>query len=182
MISFFDLALIIILAWTAIRGYMKGFISSIATLAALLLGIWGASTLFASFGDFIKRGFSLNTQYHHLIAFSILFILIIVLVLLTGKLVEKLVDNLSLGIVNRIAGAIFGVLKTLFFISILLVLLNKIEASIKIIPEKQKQNSFLFLPLSNFAVKMFPYLQFNNFKNNIEMKIMNEPPAIEFQK
>lgn len=163
-----DLVFSILFLWAAYRGYTKGFIVQLATLAALLLGILGA-VMFSDFtsGLIIKK-FEVSGNYLPIISFAVTFIVIVIAVHLLAKMLNKLVDAIALGIVNRLLGVLFSVLKIAFIASIILVLINKVDNKYNFIPDDTKENSLFYKPLSNFAPMIFPYLNFEKIKGKIE--------------
>jgi len=163
-----DLVFAILFLWSAYRGYTKGFIVQLATLGALLLGILGA-VMFSDFtSSLIIKKFEVSGQYLPIISFAVTFIVIVVAVHILAKLLNKLIDAIALGVVNRLFGVLFSVLKYAFIISIILVLINKADDKYHFIPEETKENSLLYKPLSNFAPLIFPYLNFDKIREEFE--------------
>jgi membrane protein required for colicin V production len=65
-----------------------------------------------------------------------------------------------MSILSRLAGALFGVLKTAFILSILMIVIVKIENfTITIIPEKAKAESKFYGPIENMAPNILPFLK-----------------------
>lgn len=169
-----DLVFAIVLLWAAYRGFTKGFIVQLATLAALLLGILGA-VLFSDFtSELIIKKFEVSGQYLPILSFALTFIVIVIAVHLLAKALNKLIDAIALGVVNRLLGVLFSVLKIGFIISIILVLVNKIDSKYNFIPDDTKENSLLYKPLSNFAPMVFPYLNFDKMKEKIDTEKIKE--------
>ena len=165
-----DLVFLIILLWSAYKGFRKGFILQISTLAALLLGIFGA----IKFSDFtatlLSDNFDISNQYLQIIAFAVTFIAIVIAVHLIARIIEKLVQAIALGFINRLLGTVFGVAKVAFIISIILVLVNKANDKYNFMPEENTENSLLYQPLSDFAPMIFPYLNFEDIKEDFKKK------------
>jgi len=145
----------------------------LATLAALLLGILGA-VLFSDFtsGLIIKK-FDVSGQYLPILSFAVTFIVIVIAVHLLAKALNKLIDAIALGIVNRLLGVLFSLLKTAFIVSIVLVLINKADNKYNFIPDETKDESLLYKPLSNFAPMIFPYLNFDKIRDKFEEEKSN---------
>lgn len=163
-----DLVFAILLLWAAYRGYSKGFIVQLATLAALLLGILGA-VMFSDFtSSLIIKKFDVSGQYLPIISFALTFIAIVIAVHILAKALNKLIDAIALGIINRLLGVLFSVLKIAFIVSIILVLINKADNKYNFIPDETKEKSLLYKPLSNFAPMIFPYLNFDKLKESFE--------------
>lgn len=169
-----DLVFAILLLWAAYRGYTKGFIVQLATLAALLLGILGA-VMFSDFtSSLIIKKFEVSGQYLPIISFALTFIAIVIAVHILAKALNKLIDAIALGIINRLLGVLFSVLKIAFIVSIILVLINKADNKYNFIPDETKENSLLYKPLSNFAPMIFPYLNFDKIKESFEEEQKNQ--------
>lgn len=170
----FDIIFAIILLYSAYKGFSKGFVIQAATLVALLLGIYGAVRFSDYTADILSIKLNITTQYLPLIAFAVTFVAIVILVHLIAGVTEKLLRAVALGFVNRIAGLLFGILKSAFIISILLVIINGIDTRMNIIPSDVKNNSLLYRPLSEFAPKIFPFLKFNQLREGKENTGNNE--------
>jgi membrane protein required for colicin V production len=165
--NYFDIIFLVIFLWSAYRGIKKGFVVMAASLAALILGIWGAIRFSNLTFVLLSKNFELKTQYLSLIAFALTFVVIVILVHLVARLIEKLLKAVALNFLNRIAGLFFGIITTAFIISVILVVMNTIDKKLPFIPEEHKSNSLLYEPLSKLAPAIFPYLKFEHIKKNI---------------
>jgi membrane protein required for colicin V production len=166
--NYFDAIFAIAFIWSIYRGLTKGFVIMVATLAALLLGVWGAVHFSSITSELLYRHLNLQTQYLSLISFALTFVLIVIAVHLLARAIDKLLKAVALGWVNRLAGMLFGILKTAFIISIILVLVNNIDKRVPFIQEEHKQGSLLYEPLSKLAPAIFPFLNFNQIRERIE--------------
>lgn len=169
--NYFDIIFAAILLYSAYKGFSKGIVIQAASLVALLLGIFGAIKFSDITSDFLVREFELTTQYLPLISFAITFVIIVLGVHLVARIVDKLMKAVALGFINRISGLIFGLIKTAFIISIVLVIVNNSDKKFNFLPEKKVEESLLYEPLSNFAPFLFPYLNFEDIKGTIEENI-----------
>jgi len=166
--NLFDLVFIVLLIWSAYRGFTKGFILQLSTLAALLLGIYGAIHFSDFTAQMLTDHFSISNDYLSIIAFALTFVVIVIAIHLLARLIEKLIQAIALGFINRILGIVFGIAKTAFIISIILVLVNKANDKYHFIPREKTENSFLYEPLSDFAPAIFPYLKFDELKEEFD--------------
>ncbi len=125
--NYLDLIIAIPLAWGAYKGFRKGLIVSVASLLALLLGIYGA----LEFSDYARALLTENTEmqanYVPITAFVLTFIAIVIAVHFIAKLIDKFIDAIALSWLNAIAGMAFGILKFAFILSILIFLFEKID-------------------------------------------------------
>lgn len=155
-----DIVLIIILIAAAVHGFIKGFFVEFASVAALVLGIWGAIEFSGIVREWLSDSLNWRPETIRLVAFILIFVVVVVIVHLIANLVEQFVKAIALGIFSRLAGAIFGVLKSAFILSILMLIVAKIEAShFTIIPESAKKESIYYKPLEQFAPNILPFLK-----------------------
>jgi len=166
--SFIDIILIALFIIAGFHGYKKGFVSQFASLAGLLLGIWGALKFSDFTADLLIKYFHLSTVYLHLIAFSITFLIIVFIVHLIGKAVEGVFELAFLGFANSILGVIFGVLKMAFILSVFLIIIGKADTKINIIPNDIAEESIFYRPIARLASSIFPELNFDEIKSQLE--------------
>ncbi len=119
--NFLDLILLTPIVFGLGRGLYKGLINELASLISLALGVF----LAYQYSDLL---FQLLSQYIDeagkgimLLSYALIFIASSILVLLIAKALTKLLKLVALGLMNRILGGIFGALK---FLLILLILIH----------------------------------------------------------
>ena len=151
--SYFDIIAGIFLILAALKGLKNGFIKELAGLAALILGI----ILAVQFSDVTARFLSgiFHSQYMGIIAFLVTFVIVVLIVHLIASLLRTLIHAIALGPFDRIIGLVFGMLKTAFIISILLLGLNAFGLEDKIITPKEQQRSKLYPPVKKAAPLIF---------------------------
>lgn len=168
--NYIDLVLGIILVLAAIQGFRKGFIVEAASLAALVLGIWGAIKFSDWTADFITRKFNYHSEYLSIIAFILVFIGIVVLISLLGKVLDNVVKAVALGFLNRLAGIIFGVLKVAVILSIFLLLFDAVDENVHLLPAKQKAESKVYTPMKQLVPTLFPFIKLWDFDKKSDKK------------
>ncbi len=157
--NYIDIILVILLLLAAINGFKKGLIAEVASLAALILGIWGAIEFSYITSDFLVENFDLHTKHLNIISFVVTFIVIVILVHIVGNTINKLAETVMLGFVNKLAGLVFGVLRSALILSIILVVFDKIDEDIHILSENTKENSRMYEPIRSFAPSIFPFIE-----------------------
>lgn len=171
-INLLDIIIIIPLLLWAYQGYKKGFVISLASFAALFLGLYAA--LF--FSDFsagkLKEYFEIGEKYLAIIAFVVTFVVVVIAVVVVGNIVQKFVDVLLLGFLNKAAGALFGILKGALYLSILIFVLNYFGAGDYLIKQKHRDGSALYAPVESFAPLLYSWLHLDNL--NIELPSKEE--------
>jgi len=156
--NFIDVIIVIIIFFSLLGGLKNGLIAEVASLAALILGIWGAIHFSGITTDLLIRYFDLKTGYMNIISFAVTFIVIVILVHIVGSTISKLVDWGILGVFNKLGGVLFAMLRSILFLSITLMVFDKIDRDVHIIPEKIKENSRMYEPIRNIGPSIFPFI------------------------
>lgn len=164
--NYFDIVVGILLVLAVIKGLKNGLIIELASLTALVLGLFGAIK-FSSITESILSEY-VNSSHIGLIAFIATFILIVVGVHIVARMVDKFVSAIALGLVNRVLGAAFSLIKYAFIISVILAIVSGFEPNFSIIPKQQKESSTLYKPLKSIAPMVFPYLEFDSVRQQID--------------
>lgn len=145
-----DLLIAIPLGWLIFKGYKKGLIYELASLAGVIVG----SILAVRFAHWFSELVGLHGENAYLIAFFIIFVIVIVLSLLAAKLVEKFVKLMHVGIFNNLAGALFGLLKGACIIGVLLYYVAVIDLNGRILTKNAKDASLLYRPVERTGCKL----------------------------
>ena len=151
-----DIIISVLLLFGLVRGFMKGFFIEIASLVALVGGVYGAMNFSFYASDILQKYVNWDAKYIQIAAFSLTFLAIIILVSLLGKLMTKLVETIALGLVNKIFGGVFGFLKIAIMLSFILLFFNQINSTIPFIKQKTVDESLLFKPVKELAPMLFP--------------------------
>jgi membrane protein required for colicin V production len=175
-INYLDILLAVLLLLFAWSGFRKGLVIEIATLAALILGLFLAYYFSVFVSEKLKEFFSISDQYLEIISFIVVFIGVILFVMLVGKLFEKLIDVLMLGFLNKLAGAIFGIFKGALFISIFIFIVGFVSSGHYFFKKETRDSSLLYNPISSIAPAMFSWFDPEKFHFDFFEKV--EKPAV----
>jgi membrane protein required for colicin V production len=166
--NWIDAVIVIILILSMITGFINGFVKEVASLAALILGIWGAIRFSAFTAAKLYDYFDMTGQYVGIIAFLITFGIIVVLIHFAGMLADKIITSISLGFINRIFGIAFGLIKTILILSVFFVVLNVIDSKRHFLPRDKIENSIFYNPISDIAPVLFPIIGEGNFNRSFD--------------
>ena len=154
----FDIIIAVILVFGFIRGLMKGLFVEVASLVALVAGVYGAIHFSYFVGDFLQAKVSWKENYITLVSFAVTFALIVLVISLLGKLFTKLADFAYLGWINKVLGGVFGALKLALILSVILMVFDKFNNTIPFVDKKEKDSSILYEPVRTLAPLLFPNL------------------------
>ena len=141
--NYLDIIIAIVLFLFGYRGWRKGLIISLVTLAAFVVGIYGAM----HFSDFtaahLQDFMEIDPKYLNTVAFILTFILLVILVNIIGRLVTKAVKAMNLGFFNKLGGFLFGAAKGVLLCSTFVLVLNNLQM-IGLVKEDIKKDSVLY--------------------------------------
>ena len=152
----FDIVLLGLLLFGFIRGLMKGLFVELASLIALIAGVYGALHFSHFAGNFLKDSVQWEEKYISIVAFAVTFFIIVIAIALLGKIFTKMANFASLGVLNKLLGGIFGILKFGVILSILLIIFDKLNRTIPFTSKDITKESVLYEPVRDLAPMLFP--------------------------
>ncbi len=156
--SFIDIILGVAMLFGLVRGVMKGLFVEVASLLALVLGVYGAIHFSFYAADLIQTKVEWNLKTINIVAFAITFVVIVFAISLAGKALTKLADFAALGMLNKLLGGAFGALKIGLILSVLLIVFNKLNNALPFLEDEDIEQSVLYKPVKSIAPILFPTL------------------------
>jgi membrane protein required for colicin V production len=153
--TFLDIFLGLLLLWGVYRGLKNGLLIEVASIIALIAGLFGAFHFSYIVADYLSETWHWNITYINLIAFIITFFLIVIAVNLLARLLTKVINIAMLGLLNKIAGAFFGALKVAVILGAFLVFFDRVNTSFEFLSEKTKNESALYGPIRDIGALVF---------------------------
>lgn len=136
-----DIALILILLLGAFTGYRKGFLSELFSVLAIILGILAGFKLMGAAMLLLMNNYSIDEKILPYVAFGIVFLVVVIVVSMLGNFFKASLEKTVLGNVDQVAGAMLGIFKTAFMISVAIWLTTSMEFEI---PPHLSEDSWLY--------------------------------------
>ncbi len=156
--SVLDIVLTVLILFGLVRGLMNGFFVEIASLIALVAGVYGA----IHFSNYAATLIDENSQWDektvNIVAFAVTFLIIVLVIAIAGKALTKLADFAALGIVNKLLGALFGALKVAVILSVFLNVFDSMNRAIPLTDEDSIKDSMLYAPVKSLIPTIFPII------------------------
>jgi membrane protein required for colicin V production len=170
--NFFDVLILGFVALFIINGFRKGFIISLATLAALILGIYLAVHFSNYVQVLLQNNFHPSKTWLPILSFLITFLVVVFLVLMVARVMEKIVDVVGMGVFNKLAGALLGLVKGVFLASIILFILFSMDKKQKWITAEDRRGSYSMNAVENVFPKIMSQLG-----TSIHFPFLNDEPS-----
>ena len=154
--NIFDIVIAVLLIFAFVRGFMKGFFVEVASLIALVGGVFGAIYFSYFASDVLEEYVDWDEDYIALTAFAVTFIAIVVAVSFLGKMLTKMADFAALGLINKILGGIFALLKSVLILSVIFVFFARLNSNLLFVGKETLDNSILYAPVKGIVPAIFP--------------------------
>jgi membrane protein required for colicin V production len=114
-----DLLIVAVLVTSVVSAFVKGFFLEVFSLAGVVIGLFFAGANYSGFAPLVMLLVP-NREAANLIAFLVIAMLVMLLAGLLGRVLRGLIRQVGLGIVDRIFGAVFGLVKGCIVVTLVL--------------------------------------------------------------
>ncbi len=125
-----DFVLLGLMLWGAVSGFRKGFLFMLFALLALVAGVLAGWLFMGELETMLRPHFKLNEKYLPYLSFLLLFATTLLVVRTVGALTKWALHKTILGWADRLAGAFLGALKTMCWLGIVIILVNKLVTAL----------------------------------------------------
>ena len=141
----------------AIQGFIKGFVRQLAGLVGLVAGLLIARALFGVVGERLASQMGMSVGFGQILAFGLIWMVVPITLSLMAYLLTKTLEAVRLGFINRWLGAGLGAIKYLLAASILICVIEWVDADgTLLINKEQKEQSKLYYPMEQLAGVFLP--------------------------
>ncbi len=149
-----DLIIAVLLLLGAARGFQKGFFHEVATLLALIVGIYLAILASNIAGHIVSGIVDWNIQIVKIIVFILVFFTVAITIRGLGHLLTKLMKALFLGFINRLAGFVTGLIKWALIMSLAFVIIDYFDGEKRLISQEMQDSSYLYRHLDRLSDRL----------------------------
>ena len=154
--NYIDFLILVPLLYAGWKGFKHGLIIEVFTLLALVVGLYAGIHFSDYIAGVLKNSLSWRSKYVPVVAFTITFLGVGAMVYFAGKAIEKVVKITGLTPINKGLGIFFSILKMLYFISVILVLIESYDEKSDFFPEETKSESLLYNPIKKVSSSTIP--------------------------
>ena len=157
--SIVDIILGCLILYAIYRGLKNGLFVELASFLSLIIGIYVTIKFSSIMRDFLVNSMSWSPKYISIIAFALTFLAVVAGIHLLAKVFTGITSFAYLGWLNKLAGAVFSVLKTIVALSIVLNLFQKINVNGIIASKETLDASIFYNPIQEISSYVFPSLE-----------------------
>lgn len=155
-IEIFDLVIILITLLLGLKGLFRGLIKEVFGIIGIVGAIFVASRISTEVGGLLAPVLVLdNPSTLKLIGFVVSLVAVWLIVYSAGVVVSKIFSASGLGIIDRVFGFIFGMLKIFLIFSVIAYSLNQVASFKKVIDEKFSNSIMMphLLSVGSYIIK-----------------------------
>ena len=120
-----DIVFGILILIFAVRCAIRGFVSELMSMAAIVLGMLASLYFFKKGGEFICERFMPGyPTLSKVIAFILLFLIVFLVVKIVERLLKDIIEGIKLGKADRFLGIIFGFIEGIIVVSLVLFIIS----------------------------------------------------------
>lgn len=109
-LNYFDWFLIVILTWSTIMAFLRGFLIELFGLGGLIAGVLLASWNYPALASILEHVIT-ATAVANVVAFLLIAVTVMIVCALVGKALHHTAAAIGLGFFDRLLGAVFGYLR-----------------------------------------------------------------------
>lgn len=154
--NYADIILFTLLIIGAAVGFWRGLIKELSGLIGIIGGFVLATECTGILADELSSHLDWSPRVLSVSAFIMLFLGVIIAVKIIAMLIRKFVHLASLGIIDKILGTVFGLLKYLALTALFVFTIESFDRRYPFIEKSMKTESLLYMPLCNSVAYIYP--------------------------
>lgn len=160
--NWIDLIIIAIVAFFTVKSSIRGLISEICSVIAIIAGFFIASSHYIELGDKLHTLIT-NSGVRYLLSFIAIFILVYFGFILLGFAGKKIMKISLLGWFDHLAGGILGLAKGVFVVSVLAILITSFLPKKAALIKESKTYKYFKRP-TELILALSPYTLRSSFE------------------
>ena len=157
--NMFDVVVLILVAYGLISGFKKGFIVEVSGMIALGVGIIGAFKFSEILENYLVIYIDWEPKIIQIVSFVLLFIVIVYVISLLAKMLTKALKLILLGGINRLLGALFGILKWMLILCALTLVFKEANQILTLMEDSVLETSFSYSILGEMGEFLFNWVK-----------------------
>ncbi|WP_146171709.1 CvpA family protein [Flavobacterium magnum] len=154
-----DLVFAGFLIFGILSGLWDGFFAELASLLSLFVGIFAAFRFSFVLRDLLSGYVSWHPQTVQAIAFLLTFAAVVLGVAVLGKVLTAFANFSALGLFNKIAGGVLGLVKAFLILGVAFVIFEKFNANGRFVEKETLGKSVLYPKILKTTTWIYPSLQ-----------------------
>ena len=166
--NYIDIVIAVFFIYGVFKGFLNGIIKEITGIISLIGGVYIAINFSEYLKPIIKQKISTSEDFLPILVFAIVFFVSFLFLRFFGYFIDKIVNTLSLGLVTKFIGGVFGGVKIIIIFCFIFFMIEEY----KIINKKTLQESQLLIPIQHTTKIIIPKI--NKHQEDIVKQVQKE--------
>ena len=153
--SWLDILILLPLLVGLVIGIKRGLIIELTNLISIIAGVVCARLLSAPVAAWIAQQFTWPEAVCSVVAYVLLFVGITIVINIIARLLSKLFKAVNLGWVNRLFGALFGIIKWGLIMLCIVLCLHRLDDNFHFLQEDLKRQSVVYSAATPLSERMW---------------------------
>lgn len=154
-----DIILLALFIPGLILGLVKGLVTQVVSLVSVIVGVIVAGRFAPDLTEVAMTQFGTQETPTHIVCFIVIFLFCALLMALVGRLITKLFKIATLGWLNRLLGAVFGIFTTALLLGLLISVFEGLNSSWNLMDTEKIAELRVWPILRDFASGILPQLK-----------------------
>ncbi len=154
-----DIIILVLLGIGMVVGFMKGLLKQLASVIGLIAGLLVARSLYGMVGEKLAPQIGTSVTVAQVISFIAIWVAIPLILYIIASMLTKALDAVHLGGINRLSGALLGILINILWIGVFIEVLQYIDSDNVLISKTKKEDSLLYYPVERVTGLFFPAIK-----------------------
>jgi membrane protein required for colicin V production len=158
-VNYLDFLILLNLGLAAWSGFKKGFVLEIFSLLAFFGGLFIAMHASEYATDWLRQNWEIKAELLPAAGFAVTFLGVAIGIHLIGRIVNKAIDLAALSLLNKAFGAVFGLVKMLLILGVVLLILESFTSFIPWPSEELKNGSLFYRDMQEIGLMVVPEIE-----------------------
>ncbi len=150
--NYIDFTLSLFICWGAYRGFSRGLIKELTSILGLIIGIYLSKSYYKYLNERLYVLFDSEETFISVFSIIIIFLLTIMFFKIISKLLTKFVKYIALGLVNKLIGGCFGIIKSILIISVVIFIFSKFNNYTELIEKNLIEESLIYSKIEEISL------------------------------
>ncbi|WP_211231335.1 CvpA family protein [Halonatronum saccharophilum] len=121
-----DIIIVVVIAIFMIKGYRRGLIRQLTAIIAIIISIYIANEQYLTLSKTLIEKFEISKDLGDVIAFVLIIFTVAIIINYLGYILSKMASFMLLSSIDRFSGFIFGFIKGLLIVYIVVLVLSRL--------------------------------------------------------
>ena len=154
-----DIIILVLIGVGVIQGLMKGSIKQLAAIVGFVAGLLLARALFGTVAQQLAPALGTSITIAQILSFILIWVAVPIGCSWVASVLTKALEVVSLGWLNRLAGALLGAVKVMLLIGLGIYVLEYIDPKSEMVSKTTKKASVLYHPMKELVNQCLPVIK-----------------------